>query len=180
MLDYNTLNNLVEIFKKNGIKNIELESGSTIEVKEGALLVNGEGVGASYTAGDGISINEEGVISNTSPASPYYTLFALVSGRTTESAADIFNVYIDYILSENISTESDIITKYPGYFYIATGTIKVSGETYNVIGVRIPQTTSSYANYTIYYIGVNGVISTKNAYLTNTSFSKVSIVDQII
>lgn len=62
MLDYNTLNNLVEIFKKNGIKNIELESGSTIEVKEGALLVNGEGVGVSYTAGTGIVISDENAI----------------------------------------------------------------------------------------------------------------------
>lgn len=65
MLDYNTLNNLVEFFNKNGIKNIQLETGSTIEVKEGSLLVNGEEVGgAEYTAGDGISI-ENNTVTNT-------------------------------------------------------------------------------------------------------------------
>lgn len=60
MLDYNTLNSLVEAFKKNGIKNIELESGSTIEVKEGKLLVDGSQVGgADYKAGAGIVIDDD-------------------------------------------------------------------------------------------------------------------------
>ena len=42
MLDYNTLNNLVEAFNKNGISNVKLENGSTLEIKEGQLLINGE------------------------------------------------------------------------------------------------------------------------------------------
>lgn len=42
MLDYNTLNNLVEAFNKNGVSNVKLEDGSTLEIKEGQLLINGE------------------------------------------------------------------------------------------------------------------------------------------
>lgn len=42
MLDYNTLNNLVEAFNKNGVSNVKLENGSTLEIKEGQLLINGE------------------------------------------------------------------------------------------------------------------------------------------
>lgn len=45
MLDYNTLNNLVEIFKKQGVRGVTLENGSTLEIKEGALLVNGKLLG---------------------------------------------------------------------------------------------------------------------------------------
>ena len=45
MLDYNTLNNLVEIFKKQGVRGVTLENGSTLEIKDGALLINGKNVG---------------------------------------------------------------------------------------------------------------------------------------
>lgn len=45
MLDYNTLNNLVEIFKKQGVRGVTLENGSTLEIKDGALLVNGKSLG---------------------------------------------------------------------------------------------------------------------------------------
>lgn len=87
MLDYNTLNNLVEFFNKNGIKNIQLESGSTIEVKEGSLLVNGEEVGgAEYTAGDGISI-ENNTITNTKPNKQLYNY--LIQVRDTDANVDI-------------------------------------------------------------------------------------------
>lgn len=41
MLDYNTLNNLVEIFKKQGVRGVTLENGSTLEIKDGVLLING-------------------------------------------------------------------------------------------------------------------------------------------
>lgn len=136
MLDYNTLNNLVEFFNKNGIKNIQLESGSTIEVKEGSLLVNGEEVGsAEYIAGDGIVIDET---THTITRKPIYvysiSITQLMGSDPTVNFMIMSNKTVDEIYGSSTSKIlSDIIIELCNndtYLIPATGKAYISSNWY--------------------------------------------------
>ena len=232
MLDYNTLNNLVEAFNKNGISNVKLENGSTLEIKEGHLLINGEplsidiGVintdnitalstetieglkagdivlkhtgnqihaykvtykeehqgicisyynagysetvsydyvdGAwvynstdtsrvkNYSAGNGISINDEGVITNTNPDKQLYL-------HTIRYYYSNFSIMLSFVCdAPNQLNHAQMISKFGGKAFGCSGVVRDNDNDYVAYGFKLASTTQSQSNNYVYYAQNNG------------------------